>query len=608
MTRLFAGVAAALLLPMAMPAQEPIWKLPLRGAAEYERTYSAKSGVADSLAAAKQLEVKDAPPVGLLPHLVPTPWLCQGELTADQRAVADEARDLRDVLRALAFDLRLDGDVKLRFRRIVPFGDLVVTGKAVPPGADGAQKFSFTVATEDPEVRPGEGKAALGRFIRPLCKHDAVGTVSLTRTFDAAQGVVSSFRGEVALAYEEAKGKFRRLVVEDAWTLKGVHQNQDADFRGDVRKAIGSGAEWLQREFKDLGRKHLQDQADGARSYGAGRIALGLLTMLHAEVPHDDPVVVAAFDELRRRELVDSYSLSVALMALAEWYTPPGEADLLRSGRLTAPKERKLSEADKKLAGEWLAKLLQNIDTRSKPGYRLAFNYTAGPRFDNSVNQYGLLGLYAASLCGLEVSPTTWRATAVYQLDVAVPHEGRTLPLELTTYADLAAQAIADEPNKRTKTTPAPVPTRGYAYHTPDRPAYGSMTAAGVGSLVISRFGLLRSGQQKADVMPKIDAGIQAGFAWLGAEFCVRNNPGYIDRADDNFYYYLYGLERTCELHGVALIQGRDWYYEGALQILSRQQKSGAFASEHPRGLLFDATCFAVLFLKKAALPPVTGG
>jgi hypothetical protein len=152
------------------------------------------------------------------------------------------------------------------------------------------------------------------------------------------------------------------------------------------------------------------------------------------------------------------------------------------------------------------------------------------------------------------------------------------------------------------------VPTRGFAYHTPERPAYGSMTAAGVGTLVISRFGLVRAGQTKADLMPKLDAGIQCGFAWLGAEFHVRSNPGYIDRADDNYYYYLYGLERTCELAGVALIQGRDWYYEGALQVLPQQNKNGAFRSEHANGLLFDATCFAVLFLKKAALPPVTGG
>lgn len=601
------GLAVAVACALPLAAQDPTWRLPQRGAAQYERKHEAASGVANTLAEAQQLGVKEAPPAGLLPHLWPTPWLCQGELAPDQRAVGDEPRDLRDVLRALAFDLRLRDAVKLRYRRIVPFGDLLVAGKVEPMSADGSQTCELTVTTEDLEQRPGEAKAALQKFVRPLCKHDAAGSVRLQRSFDAGAGVVRAFTAEITLVWAAEKDTFRKLVVKDAWDLVAVHDNQDVAFRADVVKAIRDGAGWLKKELQDLTRKHLQDQADGARSYGAGRIALGLLTMLHAEVPVDDPVVVAGFAELRARVLVDTYSLSVALMALAERYTPPGEADLLRSGTLAAPRERELSAEDRKLANEWLAKLRQNIDTRGDPANKMAFNYVAGRRFDNSVNQYGMLGLYAASLCGLDVPATVWRAAANYQLDVAVGHEGRTLPLELTSYRQLAEQAGASE-KKPNRGTVAAVPTRGFAYHTPDRPAYGSMTAAGIGSLVIARCGLLRAGQARADVMPKIDAAIQGGFAWLGAEFHVRSNPGYIDRADDNFYYYLYGLERTCELFGVALLQGRDWYYEGALQILHHQNKNGSFRSEHPKGLLFDATCFAVLFLKKAALPPITGG
>ena len=66
--------------------------------------------------------------------------------------------------------------------------------------------------------------------------------------------------------------------------------------------------------------------------------------------------------------------------------------------------------------------------------------------------------------------------------------------------------------------------------------------------------------------------------------------------------------ERTCELAAVAHIQDRDWYYEGALQLMPHQGRNGAFQPEHPRGLALDATCFAVLFLKKASLAAVTGG
>lgn len=595
---------SSLLVCAAPVVAQDAWKLPPRGAALYERTQRLASDTAASAEEAKRLEPEKEPPDGLLQHLPPSPWLCQGELTADQRAVGDEPRDLRDVIRAVAFDLRLGGAVKLRFRRLPPFGDLVLTGKVEPRDPAGSQSFTLAVATAEPEVRPGEAKAQLAKFVRPLCKHDATGTLRMQRTFDVARGVVTKFDGELALVYEEARAKWRKLVVADRHDFVSVHDNQDADFRVAVGQAIQRGRKWLERELAELDRRHLQDPADGERTYGSGRIALALLTLLHCEVPPDDPVIVKGFDELRRRELVDTYSLGVALMALAERYADPHEADLLRSGRLTAPKPRVLNEADQALANDWLARLVKNVDTRLKPGYRMAFNYVAGPRFDNSVHQYGLLGLYAASLCQLEISPTVWRAAAAHQLDVQCNDNGRRARANLTTFAELANADAAG----RTKAAAPEVPVRGFAYHVPERPPYGSMTAAGVGSLVISRFGLLRAGQAKADVMPKMDAGMASGFAWLAAEFHVRSNPGFIDRADDSWYYWLYGLERTCVLAGVALVGGRDWYFEGALQLLPLQNKNGAFRSERERGLMLDATCFAVLFLKKAALPVVTGG
>ena len=594
-------------LALAMPlvAQEAAWRLPERGAAEYRRTTSAFSVVAESNAAVAKLEAHDEPPAGLLPHLVSSPWLCHGELTQDQRAIADEPRDLRDVLRAVACDLRLGTNTRLRYLRLVPFGDLVLTGRVDAATADGKQSFTLAVATADPEVRPGEGKAALQKFIRPLCKRTANGTLTVTRMFDAAAGAVRSFHAELTLVFEDGKGTFRKLVVADQWDLIEVHENQNAAFRAAVAKAIRDGAAWIQRELKDLGRPYLKDQADGARSYGSGRLALALLTLLHADVPPDDPVVVAGFDELRRRVLVDSYSLGVALMAMAARYAPPNEGEMLRSGALLAPKPRQLTAADKLLAAEWLAALRLNSDTRVDAGYRLRFNYVAGPRFDNSVNQYALLGLWAAQQCQLDVPSSVWRAAANHLLEVQADANGRELRLVLTTYRELAGNGKAA--SKGTRVGSGLVPARGYAYQEPDRPAYGSMTMAGVGGLVIARAGMMQTGLGKADVMPKVEAAIASGFAWLAAEFHVRTNPGYIDRADDNWYYYLYGLERTCELAGVAYVQGRDWYYEGALQLLP-QQNRGAFRTEHPRGSLMEATCFAVLFLKKATLPAITGG
>ncbi|MBZ0150346.1 MAG: hypothetical protein K8J09_02355 [Planctomycetes bacterium] len=601
-----AAFAFALLLALPLAAQGPTWKLPPRGAAEYARTFVAQSATANSRAGLDKVKAEAKVPDGLLPRLQPAAWLCQGELDAEQRAVGDPPRDLRDVLRAVAFDLRLEKTVKRRYARVVPFGDLVLSGKLPPLAAAGTQTFGLDLTTEDPVVVPGEPKADVAKFIRPLCKYAATGKVEVTRVFDADEGVVRSCEAKLTLVFEEKKDTWRRLELADTWRLVTVHDNQDAAFRARVVKGIQDGAAWIKKDLDGLTKRHYRDQDDHARSYGAGRIALALLTLLHAEVPKTDPVVVAAFDELRRREFVDTYSLGVALMALAESYTPPGEADLLRSGVLKAPVPRVLSAADKQLAAEWLQQLQQNIDTRGDKGYRMRFNYVPGPRFDVSVNQYGVLGLFAAELCQLEVPISVWRAVANGLLEVQHDHAGRELELVLTSYRELAGSRVADA-GKRTRGAPTKVPTRGFSYQITDRPAYGSMTAAGVGSLVIARSGLVRAGLDRADLMPKLDAATAAGFAWLGAEFSVRSNPGYVDRADDHWYYYLYGLERTCELAGVALLHGRDWYYEGALQLLAQQQKNGGFRPEYERGLVLDATCFAVLFLKKAALPAATG-
>ncbi len=599
------ALLSVLMLVVPLCAQDRAWRLPERGAAEYRRTGDAKYATADSLAAAQKADAKDEVPTGLLPHLVQASWLCQGELAADQLSVGDEPRDLRDLVRAVAFDLRLGGAAKLRFHRLVPFGDLLLTGKVAAMAADGTQTIDLDVAAADPEVLAGESKAALGKFVKPLCKFAPKGTLHVTRTFDAQAGVVRTFAGELTLVWEEAKKACHKLVVREQWDFVAAHEGQDAAFRGDVADAIRNGAKWLKRELGDLSRRHFQDQGGEDYTYGSGRIALVLLTLLHAEVPPNDPVIEAGFAELAKRELTDTYSLGVALMALAERYAPRDETERLRSGALAAPEPRTLSETDRALAADWLARLRKNVDTRVDPGYVLRFNYVAGPRFDNSVNQYGLLGLYAASLCGLEVSGSAWRAAAGHLVDVQTADNGRELKLDLTSYRDLAAAGAG---GKATRAAGGKVAARGYAYHAPERPAYGSMTAAGVGGLVIARAGLVATNLAKADIVPKVDAAIASGFAWFAAEFHVRSNPGFVERADDNWYYYLYSLERTCELASVALIQGRDWYYEGAIQLLAQQNKNGAFRPEHPRGFLMDATCFAVLFLKKAALPAVTGG
>lgn len=598
--------AAALLVlgSLALRAQDdPAWRIPAGGAVTYKRTQQSGSAVAADRRTAESIEPKDRVPDAYLPVLWPPAMVCDGELAPDRKSLTDRPADLRDVLRAIACDLGARKAYKARFARLLPFGDLHVSGTVGAADAAGMVEFALKVTSKDPEALPGEDRASLTKHVRPLVERTCEGTIVLQRTHDAARGIVSAWNATLDLVVAEGPKAFRRIRVTEAWQLEAIRENQDAAFRGDVARAIRSGADWIRKEVTKFDRPNMQDGRDDGqeRSYGSGRIALGLLTLLKSEVSVNDPAVTAGFAELARRKLVDTYSLGVALMAMEARYAPPNERDMLLSGQLAAPQPRKLPDADRALAQEWLTTLMGNLDTRVDAGYRVRFNYTAGPRFDISVNQYGLLGLWSARLCGLEVPAGWWRAAAGALIEQQERADGRTVQLLLTDHKEAAATGT------RTASSPWKTAPRGWAYREPTEPTYGSMTAAGIGGLALCRAGLLATGQAKADVLPQIDAAMRDGFAWLASEFSVRYAPGFVGRNHRNFYYYMYGLERACELAGVARLQGRDWYFEGAMALLEHQQRNGSFRIESQNGGVFDATCFAVLFLKKATLPAISG-
>ena len=68
------------------------------------------------------------------------------------------------------------------------------------------------------------------------------------------------------------------------------------------------------------------------------------------------------------------------------------------------------------------------------------------------------------------------------------------------------------------------------------------------------------------------------------------------------WFYWLYSLERACELSQVAWIGEWDWYQDGAEFLMAGQDDEGEFA-----GRTLVDNCFALLFLKQAQLPVLTG-
>lgn len=582
--------------------QDPVWRLPVRGAAEYRRSWQVEaSGVVATAALARVAELGSKVPERYLHRLPPAPFLCQGELEPAQRSIGDPVRDLRDVLRAAAFDLASRAGVRLRCARVLPFGDLQVSG-AWKPAAEGEQELRAAVLARPVAALPDE-RATVVRALLPFCVRSAEGSLTVRRSFDPEAGVVRSFRGACELVVEEDERQFRRLVVHDDWQLVAVRDNQDFDFRKRVAAAIERGVQFV-REAVRTQKSFLGDGGKEHRSYGSGRLALALLTMLHGHVPKDDPVLVAGFAELARRELIDTYSLAAALMAVAARYESAADAERLAQGGMAALPVRKLAADDRAAVERWTRQLLGNVDPRTDPLKVLRFNYTAGPRYDTSLQQYGLLGLWSAHLCGVDVPGATFAAAARHLLAVQGPPQGARRTV-LTSHAQVQEGLVAGVPPRGQELR---APPRGFAYEEALEPAFGSMTSAGVSGLLLAVAGMQAKGHSDKALLGECEAAIAAGYAWLAAEFSVRCNPGFAERSNHHWYYWLYGLERSCELRGIEWLDGRDWYYEGALQLLAQQQANGAFRAEFAASMLIETTCFAVLFLARSTPSgPVTG-
>ncbi len=132
------------------------------------------------------------------------------------------------------------------------------------------------------------------------------------------------------------------------------------------------------------------------------------------------------------------------------------------------------------------------------------------------------------------------------------------------------------------------------------------MTTAGIASLAIIKERLLDGGVLQTEERKRIDAALRDGVGWFSSNFAVERNPG----NPSWHYYYLYGLERAGDLLGLRYMGKHDWYREGAEWLIKAQQAGGSWPAQggkdpnaHGETELIR-TCFALLFLKRATVPP----
>ncbi len=570
-----------MLASCSLSAQELRWQLPPRGAAVYVR----------KLTVEQTYEPKDV--------WVPGVWAGEPQMAAvlaselaDNRQHVDEVPcDPRELLASVAFDLRplRGGKARVPFEgrdRFQPVRADVVMGELA---ADGGQSIEITIELD--------AKAA-----RTLANPNLAtmrGRWRGSRTIDSKKGLVTRLAGsaEFTVDYpafvegqENRPKRQQRIRITDLWTLDAVLVPDDAEFRRRVTKAIHSSVAKLQKDLTTRFEQPFVPGGDPFHDHQPGELALVLLAVVRGGEDARDPIVQRGYTELRKLVIQGTYELGVAILAMEALYTPLTEWAGLREGRLQAPMPRTLAAEDFAIVQGWAKELLDNIDTTTDPAYLRRWHYGPSVSWDNSTTQYALLGLYGAALCGVEISPTVWTSAMNHWLQCA-QRQGSPDWLRIASHQDV-------QKGSRTRASGNKVQPTGWSYH--EGEVTGSMTTAGIAALTLCCSALRIQKKGSAKVFAEADAAVRGGFLWLQQNFSVRHNPGPRGEWDNWQLYYLYGLERACELNQVALLGEHDWYFEGAVRLLSTQRDDGGWGG-------WVDTAFGLLFLKKAALPVVTG-
>lgn len=296
----------------------------------------------------------------------------------------------------------------------------------------------------------------------------------------------------------------------------------------------------------EQGIKYLtQQQApNGSWSNGdRGVTSLCTLALLNTGLNSSDPQIRKALEYLRNKNISDNYSLALQTMIFC----------------------RAEPETDRN-------RIVRNVKWFETAQSRQGCWSYGHVRFggDPSNSQFSLLALYEAERAGVRANDETWNRALRYW--------------EQTQ-------------NKN----------GSWDYMGNVGSGTGSMTCAGIGSLVIAND---RVQPPDAEVVgnaikccvasekSETDRCIDEGIEWLGRNFSVTRNPG---MAGTWNLYYLYSLERVGRLTARRFIGNHDWYREGAdFLVRSQDRLSGSWSAD---GSAEISTSFALLFLSKGRWP-----
>jgi len=387
-----------------------------------------------------------------------------------------------------------------------------------------------------------------------------VGAVREVKLHDEALGArdIERLYRKLAGKLPAPNGKTMNGLPEDKGTP--LHQLQPA-----INQAITDGVEHLLlHQHRDGSWGYSQD------AYRNGATSLCVYTLLKCGLGADHPAVVRGLQFLAKKDPVKTYSAGCQLMALG------------------ATKD----EAHQEWAQD-LVDLLLEWESEAVPG---SWAYPTGA-VDISNTQFACLGFWGASELGVEVPARTWQRIVKTAVEKHQTH------VEVVDWPD-------DESGSR-RTGKRRI--AGYHYYPDNRAPWnesGCMTIAGLCTVGIPMMLLERKlGARYTQMFTRSS---RLGLGWLEHYYLEvldgdrrHQRSGGVDQSPagvcgDNFYYYIYGLERVGAFFNTELIDGHPWYRDGAERLLKRQDGPGVWGNT-------SDTCFALLFLRRASAARQSG-
>jgi hypothetical protein len=283
--------------------------------------------------------------------------------------------------------------------------------------------------------------------------------------------------------------------------------------------------------------------------YAGGLTPLATLALLQSGCDVKDEAVAKALKHLRQFRADATYT--TALQTMVFCYAEPERDLILIQRNVRWLEEHQVRDGEH--AGMWA------IPTLGTPDHT-----------DNSMTHMALLALYEAERVGVTASDETWRLALAYW-----------------------------------RRSQNPDGSWGWG---PDYPGTGSMTAAGIASVLAASQRLEPAdarvaGDAIACCQPQApNKHVDLANSWLQRNFSVNRNPG----VDYWHSYYLFALERVGRITAQRFIGDHDWYREGAETVVGLQLPDGSWPSDLDEEHLNDtrvSTSFYLLFLSKGRRP-----